>query len=89
MRPQELLMEIQKLPLRERRELLEALSRSISEHLESSKPISEDEAEHLLLEQGVIGNVPDPTSYTDEDEAFEPIEVTGKPISETIIEERR
>jgi hypothetical protein len=89
MSAQELLAEIQKLPPEEQRRLLEALSRSISQQPEPRPAISEDEVDRILFEKGIIGNIPDPTAYTDEDDDFEPIEVTGKPLSETIIEERR
>ncbi len=45
--------------------------------------------ERRLLERGVISEIPkrnfDPDTYKE----FEPIEVKGKPVSETIIEERR
>ena len=43
----------------------------------------------ILLAKGIIGDIPSLADYTDEDEDFEPIEVPGKPLSETIIEERR
>jgi len=45
----------------------------------------EDEVERLLAEQGVISL---PTEQP-ASERPEPIRVTGKPISETIVEERR
>lgn len=89
MSAQELLAEIQKLPPEEQRRLLEALSRSLAQPSESRQPISEDEVQRILFEKGIIGNIPDPTQYTDEDDDFEPIEIKGKPLSETIIEERR
>jgi hypothetical protein len=89
MSAQELLAEIQKLPPEEQRRLLEALSRSIDQQSEPRPAISEDEVDRILFVKGIIGNIPDPTAYTDEDDNFEPVEVTGKPLSETIIEERR
>jgi hypothetical protein len=89
MNTQELIAEIQKLPLEEQKKLLEVLSRRISQKPESHQPISEDELDRLLLEKGIIGSIPDAANYTDEDEDFDPIEVAGKPLSETIIEERR
>jgi hypothetical protein len=89
MSTQELLAEIRKLPLEEQRRLLEALSRSIGQQPETSQPISEDEIDRMLFEKGVIGNIPATLGYADEEDQFEPIEVNGKPLSETIIEERR
>lgn len=52
------------------------------------KPISEDEVERILFERRIIGNLPNCGSYTDADDDFEPIEVKGKPLSETIVEDR-
>jgi hypothetical protein len=89
MSAQELLAEIQKLPLEEQRRLLEALASNVERQTDTAQPVSEDEVQRILLEKGIIGSIPDPSGYTDEDEDFEPIEVEGKPLSETIIEERR
>lgn len=86
---QKILAEIQKLPLDEQRELLEALKQSVGQQMASHKPVGEDEVDRVLLEKGIIGNIPDLAIYSEEDEDFEPVEVTGKPVSETIIEERR
>lgn len=85
----ELIVEIQKLPVEEQRKLLDILSRKLAQSEEPRQPVSESEVDRLLLEKGIISHVPDPAFYTDEDEDFEPIEVTGKPLSQTIIEERR
>ena len=52
------------------------------------RPITEDEVEQILLAKGIISEIP-PRVPDDEEETFEPIEVPGKPLSETIIEERR
>ena len=87
MSARELLSEIQKLPIVEQEHLLQKLTRSLNE--QPREPISEDEVQRILFEKGIIGNIPDSSAYTDEDEDFEPIEVVGKPLSETIIEERR
>ena len=62
----------------------------IDELLENSIPLSpEDLLEQRLLEAGIISEIParvtDPAHHRD----FKPIEVRGKPVSETIIEERR
>lgn len=58
----------------------------------NTKPImTEDEFEQHLLAAGVISEIPPPPTEA-EIEAFrnyKPITVTGKPVSETIIEERR
>lgn len=53
--------------------------------------ITPDEFEQHLLEAGVISEVKRP--ITEEDvarfRAYKPIEVKGKPVSETLIEDRR
>jgi hypothetical protein len=87
MSAQELLTEIQKLPAAEQQRLLEALQRDVKINSEL-RPITEDEVEQILLAKGIIREIP-PRVPDDEEETFEPIEVPGKPLSETIIEERR
>ena len=87
MSSQELLTEIQKLPPAEQQRLLEALKRDVKMKSEQ-RPITEDEVEQILLAKGIISEIP-PRVPDDEEETFEPIEVPGKPLSETIIEERR
>lgn len=68
------------------RELIESL---LENPAETQEVLSfEDRLERRLLERGVISEIPkrnfDPNTYNE----FEPIEVKGKPVSETIIEER-
>jgi hypothetical protein len=57
-----------------------------------SRPLTpEEEADLLLLKEGVISSIPRPPTEA-EIKAFrdyQPIDVEGKPLSETIIEERR
>lgn len=51
--------------------------------------MTEDEFERYLAAKGVI-SLPQVSEGDDaDDEDWEPVEVTGKPLSETIIEERR
>ena len=104
MSSQELLAEIQKLPPEERRRLLEALTPGVARTMpevggqrsevgsqlepEPRVPISEDEVERILLAEGIIGGIP-PRLPDEDEESYEPIEVAGIPLSETIIEERR
>lgn len=68
------------------RELIESL---LENSAQTPEVLSfEDRLERRLLERGVISEIPkrnfDPDTYKE----FEPIEVKGKPVSETIIEER-
>jgi hypothetical protein len=88
MSPQEILAEIQKLSPEERKRLLKALAPEIGEHIESRQLTSEEEVERILLTEGIISEIP-ARLPDDEEEIYEPIEVPGKPLSETIIEERR
>jgi len=83
MTPQEIINEIQKLPLEQKKEVIN----SISEDFQPT--ITEDEFEQMLFAKGIISNIPNLDEYTDEDEDFEPIDVEGEPLSEMIIRERR
>lgn len=84
MTPQEIVMEIQKLPPAQKKEVFDSFAD------ESPKPqVTEEEFLQMLFAEGVIGNIPNFEDYTDEDDDFEPLEIEGKPTSEIIIEERR
>ena len=50
---------------------------------------TENEFHHMLLQKGIITNIPNPAEDADEDDEFEPVEVQGQPLTETVIEERR
>ena len=84
MTPQEIIKEIQNLPPTQRKEVID----SVSINVKREKYISEEEAEMLLYKRGIIGKPSDLDEY-DDDEDFEPIEIQGEPLSETIIRERR
>ena len=79
----EILKEIKKLPLSEQKNLREEL---LNDFKNGQKETSQDEFDRILFEDGFLANLPDETEENDD---FEPMEFTGKPISETIIEERR
>jgi len=87
MTPQEIVNTVRNLPLENRREVLEVLRSEMN--AEKNAPMSEDEVQRILFERGVIGNIPNVADYTDADDDFEPIEIKGKPLSESVIEERR
>ncbi|MDQ3253434.1 MAG: hypothetical protein M3R15_05940 [Acidobacteriota bacterium] len=56
---------------------------------ERAEPLmSEDEFERYLVAKGVIAPVSSPAGE-DADDDWEPITVTGQPLSEMVIEERR
>jgi len=84
MTPQEIIREIQKLPFEQKKEVIS----SVSEEFEQ-KRLTEDEFEQILFAEGIVGKPPNLDEYTNDDEDFEPIEIEGEPISETIIRERR
>lgn len=88
MTPQEILNEIYKLPLVEQ----ENISKNLSNHLENElkgAPVSvtKEELYQYLFSKGVITHIP--KGMTDEEDDFEPVEIEGEPLSETIIRERR
>jgi hypothetical protein len=51
----------------------------------------EDELQLLLLKDGVIDRIPHPPTEADVKafEEYKPVPIEGKPLSETVIEERR
>ena len=68
--------------------------RALRERLDSllgspQSEISEAEFEQRLLERGIIGSIPPPITDYEPYRNRKLIEVKGKPLSETIIEERR
>jgi len=52
---------------------------------DSAKQISPDILREMLAE-GMISHIPE--GISDEDDDFEPIEIKGEPLSETILEDR-
>jgi hypothetical protein len=52
-------------------------------------PPPEEEVEQAMLREGILDYVPPPIKDIEHYENYKPIQVKGKPISETIIEERR
>jgi hypothetical protein len=91
--PPELLKEIEKLALPEVKELAERLTNYLREQERTALSTKEnedreDEFERYLLAKGVINEIPSRDERDDEFDAFEPIEVQGEPLSETIIRER-
>lgn len=87
MTPNEILNEIYRLPANQQQELKEKLLKD-TETDEPAKPqISEKEFLQQLYAEGFISHIPE--GITDEEDDFEPVEIEGEPISETIIRERR
>ena len=82
--------EVRALPPNEQRQLIDQLQAIIPSSI--SEDEREDEFERELAAAGIIGAVA-PLTATNEEvrqhRAYRPVTVTGQPISETIIEERR
>ena len=72
---------------RQVKDLIDSLLRASEEATASMSP--EDLLEQRLLEAGVISEIPKRLPTPEHLRDFKPIEVKGKPVSETIIEERR
>ena len=83
----EILSEIHKLPLSQQKELKEKLFEETETNVRSKPKLTEKEFLQQLFAAGFITNIPE--DFTDEDDNFEPVEIEGEPISETIIRERR
>lgn len=78
--------EVRQLPPNEQRQLQEQLHSIIPSPTEDEL---EDAFERELAAEGII-SLPLPSqSQDDDDDEWEPITVTGQPLSEMIIEERR
>ncbi|MEW6210734.1 MAG: hypothetical protein AB1631_20385 [Acidobacteriota bacterium] len=75
---------IKALPPDEQRRVKELVDSLVDEQTMSP----EDLLAKRLLEAGVISHIP-PRNIDESDRTFRPVEVKGKPVSETIIEERR
>jgi hypothetical protein len=90
----DLLNEIRKLSLDEAREVAERLTKYLREQESAALAAEETEAredgfERQLLAKGLISHIPTRDETDEEFDKFEPIEVEGEPLSETIIRERR
>ncbi len=79
----EILDEIYKLPLTEQTNI----KKSLLAKAETTNEVSKQDLWQKLFEEGLITHVPN--GISDEEDDFEPIEIEGEPISETIIRERR
>lgn len=79
----EILNEIYKLPRNEQT----SIKKSLLKKTETKDEVSKTDLWQRLFEEGLITHIPNGVS--DEEDDFEPIEIIGEPISETIIRERR
>ena len=82
----EILTEIRHLPISEKQTVFKTLEIEFKPNNEiSEEERLEQEVDKLLLAEGIIKKIP--PRWNDDDD-FEPIEFTGKPISETLLEDR-
>ncbi len=84
MTPQEIVKQVQKLSVRQQREVLQALAESLD--AATNNQLSEAEIAEQLFAQGVIREIPADWNASAAD--FEPLVIKGKPLSETILEDR-
>jgi hypothetical protein len=81
-----LLEEVRALSAEERRQVRKLLDKMAeSDELQSRRR----EAERKLLEAGLIVEVRQPPTDIETYRNYNPVEVTGRPVSETLVEERR
>lgn len=83
--PQEIISTVQTFPTSVQMEIVETLQKNLRK-ISSAIP-TEDEIEQILLAKGLISEIPKRVRDRDE-EVYSPVEVIGKPLSETILEER-
>lgn len=88
MTPTEVLSEINKMPLVEKRRLLEKLNQEIIEIEETDVETREKSFLSNLRQKGLLTQIPQQISDDELRQNFKRIEIKGEPISETIIKER-
>jgi hypothetical protein len=83
----EILEEIRRLPAEQQQELKDKL---LTEPDPNVLPFDRDrqaEFDRMLFEDGFLVNLP--VDSVEDDDDFEPVEIKGEPLSQTIINERR
>lgn len=88
MTPTEVLNEIEKMPLPDKRVLLEKLDREIREEDGKRSKGKEYSFIESLREKGMLSELPDQIPDDDLRQNFARISIKGQPLSATIIEER-
>ena len=89
MTPTEVLEEIRKMPPTEKDEVLRELSGKLAEQDLSRYSEKEQQFLKSMMKKGLITHIPLRLPETEWRRNFKPITVTGEPMSETIIRERR
>jgi hypothetical protein len=81
-----LLDNVRRLTPDEQRQLREALDRLLAS---PSAPPTEEQFEQELVDSGILNDVPASASAGQSSPGWKPVDVKGKPLSETIVEDRR
>lgn len=83
---QEIISTVQTLPVQVQEEIVKTLQQNLKKR--PAKPaLDEDEIERRLLAKGLISEIP-PRVQDAEEDNYQPIKISGKPLSESILEER-
>ena len=80
----EILNEIYRLPLSERKKVKQTLLEESDTGNQNAPKVTQNDFDRMLFDDGLLVNFP----IEADDEDFEPIEIEGEPISETIIRDR-
>jgi len=81
--------EVQSLSVEDLRKVHKLVDSLLEKKEETAPVMTEDEFEQYLYRKGIIGKPPPPITDFSRYDNYKPITVTGEPISETIIRERR
>ena len=82
----EILNEIHRLPINQQKKLKQKILEDSGLNWRTKPQMTQDDFDQILYDDGFLANLPVETA---DDDDFMPVKFTGKPISETIIEERR
>lgn len=88
MTPTEVLSEIKKMPFIEKRRILDELTKEISRNARGDFDYEETNFVAALKRKGLMTETPLGLPDDESRRLFKRIEVTGEPLSETIIKER-
>ena len=83
--PQEIISIVQTFPTSVQMEIVETLQNNLRKNSPSN--LSENEIEQILLAKGLISEIPKRVK-DEEESSYSPVELTGVPLSATILEDR-
>jgi hypothetical protein len=83
---QKIISTVQTLPIQVQEEIVRTLQQNLRTRNSLSAP-DEDEIERMLLTKNLISEIP-PRLKDKEEETFLPLKISGRPLSETVLEER-